>query len=60
MIYCTVCVYRTNKEFAEALSDVLEYRWVTFKSNNVPKYDITIHRVNETHPYYSQHNRSNT
>jgi len=42
MIYCTVCVYRTNKEFAEALSDVLEYRWLTFKSNNVPKYDITI------------------
>lgn len=66
MIYCTaeeacecVCI-RMNKEFVEALSDVLGYRWLTFKSNNFAKYEITIHSVNKTHPYYSQHNRSNT
>lgn len=37
----------------EALSDVLAYRWLTFKSNDVAKYEITIHSVNKTHPYYS-------
>lgn len=40
-------------EFVGALSDVLSYRWLTFKSNDVAKYEITIHSVNKTHPYYS-------
>lgn len=65
MIYSTaeevcacVCVYiRMNKvSLWRALSDVLRYRCLTFRSNNIAKYDITIHSVNETHPYYSQHN----
>lgn len=46
-------------EFVGALSDVLSYRWLTFKSNDVAKYEITIQSINKTHPYYSRQKISN-